>query len=316
MSRWPLATAVAERTLLATSAAVVVAVHLLGVAAPPWLIQAVPLGSDLQQLLPAAQIAILAAWLVLGPGPLWLRLPATPVLLIVWAVGWTKLAPQVIEWAGDLLPMTGLAAVTCALGLRLAGLRMTVEYRSTPAPERHPQFSIQAIIVLTTFIAIGLGVLEWLRPRLQTSPDLTRYYEQMLIAQLQGDPANEFLARITTRHVVLAAATAITALAAMWCIVRPGAIWLRLLVVTTLLPLLGMYLADLTDAGWEMGPYLAMHLSALGGLVAVSLVPLRLAGLRLVRRTNKRIPLFTEIQDGLQPSTSLRTNDEPRTSAA
>jgi hypothetical protein len=283
MRRLTLLTTVTEGTLLVLTAALVLALHLGGLVAPMWLVRAIPLGEDLQQLLPAAQLILLTGWIVLGPGPLWVRLPAAPVLLLLWAMGWTGSAGQGVETTGTWLLAAGVAAAIAALGIRCCGLRLAMDKSPFGAARRHPQFSIKGLIILTTLIAVGLGILEWLRPGLRTDSELSVYLEKMLIARLESEPLAGVFSAVNMRQFVLGGALAVTSLSALWCVLRPGALWLRLLAAAVFAPLLGVYLANLTGNDWQASINLAIGLTELAAVVGISVVPLRLASVQLVR---------------------------------
>jgi hypothetical protein len=299
MSRLAAITTTAERSLLVLTAAVVLTVHLGGILAPDWLVQIIPLGEDLRPLLPAAQLIMLAAWTILGPGPLWMRLPAAPVLLLLWAMVWTSLAASVADATGTLPLTAGIAAAIFALAIRCCGIRQAIDASPATAKLRHPQFSIRGLIVLTTLIAAGLGILEWLRPLMRSEQDLSRYLEGLIAARLEGRLFVDMASAASVRQYVLGAGMAMISATALWCILRPGAMWLRLVVTAIIAPLFGVYLANLTGDR-EASVSLAIGLTALAAVVGVSVLPLRLSGLRLERKTaSRRVPITTK-QCGLQ----------------
>ncbi len=315
MSRLSVITTSAERMLLGSTAALVLAVHLGGLLLPAWAIQAIPLGEEIQQVLPAAQLILLAGWTVLGPGPIWLRLPVAPVLLVFWAVGWSQDPSKIAETASQWLPAAGLAAAIIALGIRCCGLRLTIDTPSAAFGQRHPQFSIGALIILTTLIAVALGILEWLRPTLRTDRELSIYLERLLAARMESGWVGEFFAGLSPRHGVLAAALAAAAMTTLGCVLRPGPMWLRLLVTAVLVPLLGIYLANLTGSGREASVNLAISLTVLSAVVGVSALPLRLLDMRLSRRTGFQPVLIRAFKDRLKTCPTENTH-EPRTSIA
>ena len=282
MSRLSTLTTAAERTLLAASVLLVLVIHGGGFWSPAWLIQSLPLAPDVQEVLPGVQIVAIAAWAVLGPGPLWVRLPTAPVLLVIWAVGWSR-----GDWAesrslDELLLATGLTALLVLSVLRCCGLRIG---KATPelTDRRLPQFSILGLIVLTTLVAAVLGALEWLRPTLRLESDLWMYE----VGEVSFTSHHWLTSPSAARRAVMAAALAGAALAGGWSVLRPGLVWPRLMVAIAVAAVLGAYLVHV--AGSDRGPVLGLSISlALHALLgAVSAWPLRLASARLTRRAMK-----------------------------
>jgi hypothetical protein len=279
MSRLSALTTAAERTLLVCSVLLVLAVHFAGWLAPAWMLALVPLADETRQLLPIAQIVLLAAWVAGGIGPLWLRLGLGPVLFVSWAVAWgdSFSSSPTSQW----LLLSGLMAALMGGGIRCLGFRLGAEM-SLPAEARHPQFSIRGLILLTTLIAVTLGTLEMLRPALRTAPELSTALERVWIARSESNPAAEFVVGVTTRSVVLASALAAVSLVSMACVLRPGPMWLRLIVTAILVPLTGLYLANLTDSDEAAGISMAVSLTLLSAITGISVWPLRLLGVRLI----------------------------------
>ncbi len=277
MTRLTALTTAAEWTLLACSVLLVLAVHLGGHLAPGWVHSYVPLAEETWQLLPMAQIVLLAAWLVCGIGPLWLRVGLGPVLVAWWAVTWGDSLPShtTPQW----LLLSGLAAALLCIAARCAGFRLAAE-RSLATEAKHPQFSIRGLLLLTTLIAALLGILELLRPSLGQNASVSTLYEQVVAARLKENTAAEFLAGVSLRSVVLAAALAVAPLVSLACVLRPGRMWLRLLVAAALVPLLGIYLANLTGDDLGTGISLAVSLTVLAAIAGISAWPLRLLGVR------------------------------------
>jgi hypothetical protein len=280
MSRLSVITTSAERMLLALIAALVLAVHAGGLIAPAWVIRAIPLGMDFQELLPATQVVLLAAWAVLGPGPLWVRLPATPVLLFIWAAGWSSGGWEraSLRTIDELLLATGAVALVMAIVIRCYGLKISGDRDAARTARLLPQFSIRGLIVLTTLVAIVLGALEWLRPTLGTQSDFESYTDRI------GSTWHHWLtAPSSLRRAIMAAALAGASLAGMWCVLRPGLVWPRMILSVGLAAVLGVYLVHV--AGSDRGPAvgLSISLAMYTMLAAASALPLRLAGVRLAR---------------------------------
>ena len=289
----------------------VLAIHFGGWLAPGWFHSYFPFAEAVWQLLPAAQIVLLALWLIAGIGPFWLRLASAPALLASWAGVWADSLSS--HTAATWLLLAGAIAAGVMIAARYCGLKLSIQ-RSASA-NRHPQFSIGGLILLTTLIGLGLGVLEILRPSLNASRELSAELEQVLLARVEASALAEFLASTSLRSAFLAAVLAMVALTAMFCVLRPGPMWLRLLVSAVLVPLLGFYLANLTGDDLAAGASLAASLSILTTIVGISVWPLRLAGVRLVRGTGFQPVLNKQYLDRLQTCPTEKTH-EPRTAAA
>src|SRR5262245_36437755 len=267
MSRLLVLSSVAERMLLVLTVALVLALHLGGMLAPQWLVGVIPLGVDLQALLPPAQLILIIAWAILGPGRLWVRLIVAPTLAVVLAVGWAIGSGGAMELPGNWLMPAGVAAAVLAVGLRCCGLRLAAGPPATTEARRHPQFSIRMLIILTTLVAIVLGILESLRPILRSDRDLSTCLESLLVERVEPGVVVVDSSHRSMRHYVLAAAIAGASLAALWCILRPGAMWLRITVASVCLPLVGIYLGNLSGDGRDAGINLAIGLTALAAIV-------------------------------------------------
>jgi len=298
MTRLLAVTTAAERLLIVFTAALVLALHLGGMLAPQWLVAAIPLGVDVQPLLPPAQLILLIAWTILGPGRLWVRLVAAPALAVVLAAGWAVGSGGAMELPGNWLVTAGIAAAALALSIRCCGQRLAASRPDSAKAPRHPQFSIRMLIILTTLVAVVLGILESLRPMLRNDQELSMYLERLLASRLEAGFLSGYFSDISIRQYVLAAAVAGTSLAALWCVLRPGAMWLRLIVAAVCLPLLGIYLANLSGGARDVSVNLAIGLTTLAAIVGLSVVPLRLAGVRLARprRTGFK-PVLSKISE-------------------
>src|SRR5262245_7830254 len=85
-----------------------------------------------------AAIVLIIGWVVLGPGRLWVRLAASPILVWLWFLPWNA-AMQPREMTTGFVITFFFAASVVIGGLRLVGLR--IDRRLTPSdPERGAQF--------------------------------------------------------------------------------------------------------------------------------------------------------------------------------
>jgi hypothetical protein len=237
------------------------------------------------QLLVAS--GLIVGWIVLGPGWLWLRVAAAPVLVgLLFFAGNGQMQPRDT-------PNTFMLTVFCCTVVLIAVLRgwgwQVVRSVATKAHERGAQFSLLALLATTTAIAAAIGALEALRP---------------VISATDGGPLLNLtdslsMSRIVSRaqHVrefVLSAAVSAAAVGGLWAMLRPGGTWLRLGGLVALIPVAAAYLAHLSesanDAMIVTAQNLAMGLAAVAGLVAISVLPLRLLGFRLQRPNRSSQP--------------------------
>jgi len=223
-----------------------------------------------------AQSSLLIGWAILGPGPAWLRIPASAiltggVLYALNAVGqeWTAVRSAIgVIATSQSVNSSAVAyggwwvrfAIMLAAGfasLRLLGWSVHVCDDDPKGPPA--QFSIRTILILTTLIA----VVCWAGPRLQLSassgpvPDAFAYWSVAIPLAL---------AAIATHCAVLRAGVAFfrLVLAAVWVIA---------------MGLVPTYLCNRQDDVWQMLGWTAMSSAAL----AVSLFAVRGTGAYLLR---------------------------------
>jgi len=233
------------------------------------------------QLLSA--IVIIIGWGVLGPGHLWIRLAAAPILIGLWFLPWNS-AMQPREANDSFVGTVFLCSVVLIGGLRAVGQRV-VNRSAAAGPERGAQFSLLGLLLATTAIAGGIGVLEALRPTLGS---LSRSQFVDMSDLLQLTPPSARVGE-QTRQLVMSASVALAAIGGLWVTLRPGGSWLRLAALVGLVPAIGVYLTHLSGTGdatfAASAGSLACGLAMVAGLTSLSVLPLRLMDFRLQRST-------------------------------
>ncbi len=254
---------------------------------------------------PLAAVALFLAWIGLGPGGLVIR--TIPVSMIFWFfVAWTLFggwdrryfnpADSEIPWP----VAAALAATALVIVIRLCGLRAA--RLPVGQPEPRAQFSIRSLLVATTLVAAAIGCLELVRPHVIVASGEPKYYDDLALFFQQVE-ANATAGRLefarglvpgpaNTRQLILGLAIVGSGLGAVWSVLRPGPVWLRLTILIIALPTTATYLAHLTGAGGESFAStsidLTVALAAVGGLAAVSVLPLRLMDFRLCKAASKK----------------------------
>jgi hypothetical protein len=236
-----------------------------------------------RQTLALCQPAILLAWAILGPGRWWWRLPAAGLLLLGALMWWSAIPnPTRLENTDALLltfcgTCVAIFALLRCLGVSLRGFDQLREPRA--------QFSIRMLLIATTVVAGVIGVLEYLRPALAET--------EMLRVITFGFPGgeislpNETFAATTLRAMVLGTSSAAIAAGALFAVLRPGAVWLRAIILAVVLPALAGYLIHLIDVSdstlTQRVAELVSVFATLAAMSAVTVLPLRLFGYRLYR---------------------------------
>jgi hypothetical protein len=133
-----------------------------------------------------------------------------------------------------------------------------------------------------TAIAGVIGALEALRPTL-SAPNPRQFVD---LSNLILFPPFSARNAEWIRQIVIVTATVLAGVGASLAVIRPGAVWLRLVAVIVLAPVAGVYLTHL--AASAEGYLVTTAVSLGGGLAGVaalcgaSVVPLRLMGYRLL----------------------------------
>jgi hypothetical protein len=97
-----------------------------------------------------------------------------------------------------------------------------------------------------------------------------------------------WLASDVWRQLILGLALAGVIGGAIFAVFRPGPVWLRLVVLVTVIPTLAVYLTHLIGIGGaeirQRSIELGVALAACASLAVIAVLPLRLMGFRLLRR--------------------------------
>ena len=230
------------------------------------------------QLLSA--IVLILAWAVLGPGWVWVRGGALPLLVAMWFLPWnTRMFPR--ETTASFPIAVAASAAMIVVCLRICRLRV-VPVSNRCGPERGAQFSILAMLIATTLIAAAVGLLESLRPILSGNIEGLSH-----VARYVFDTVEDVLRAATIRSLVGAAAVAGAAVGGIWVVLRPGAMWVRAMGLAVGLGVLGVYLPHLRGIPAEefrgVAINLAFNMAAVAALAGVTALPLRLMDYRLQR---------------------------------
>jgi hypothetical protein len=236
-----------------------------------------------RQALALCQPAILLAWAMLGRGRWWWRVPVAGLLFLGVALWWSEFPnPMRLEntdamflaFCVTCIAIFGLLRCT---GMSLRGLEQHCEPRA--------QFSIRTLLIATTLIAAVIAVLEYLRPALAEA-ELQRVTTFGFPGGVITLP-NETFTATTLRAIVLGVASAAIAGGALLAVLRPGAVWLRAIILAIVLPASAGYLIHLINVSdsslTQRVAELAWAFASLAAMTAVSVLPLRLLGYRLYR---------------------------------
>ena len=236
-----------------------------------------------RQALALCQPAILLVWAMLGPGRWWWRLPAAGLLLLGVTLWWGEIPNPTRLENTDAMFLAFCSASIAIFGL----LRCTGMSLSDLEQHREPraQFSIRTLLIATTLIAAVIAVLEYLRPALAEA-ELQRVTTFGFPGGVITLP-NETFTATTLRAIVLGVASAAIAGGALLAVLRPGAVWLRAIILAIVLPALAGYLIHLINVSdsslTQRVAELAWAFASLATMTAVSVLPLRLLGYRLYR---------------------------------
>ena len=165
----------------------------------------------------------------------------------------------------------------------------------TLAQERG-QFSLRALLLATTLVAVAVGSLEWLRPTLSRLDVDSVFWSKR--------PTQFWRAASETRQLIMTAAIALTSVGAIVAVMGRGRIWLRIAALAITIPASALYLAHVSGAGNHLigltgqtrlsstAVALTAGLAAIATMCGLSVLPLGLAGYRLQRPQGA--PAFTE----------------------
>ena len=247
-------------------------------------------------------IVLILAWAVLGPGWLWLRIGALPLLVGLWYLPWnTRMFPR--ETAASFPAAIGIAAAVLVVMLRCFGQRV----KKSTGRERGAQFSLLALLAMTTLIAAAVGLLEWLRPMLSLESMVEDRGEITWLWETQRVEEGGWMSRQNLRQPVMSAAVAISAVGAVWVVLRPGAVWLRLAAMAIGLAVFGTYQAHLlgvaSEQFTEQAINLSLGLASVAALTAITVLPLRMMDFRLQRlaKAANTEPIVTASNDSPMP---------------
>jgi hypothetical protein len=272
---------------------------------------------------PMALVTLIAAWALLGPGKPWVRIVVVPILLVPWATVMAGSDRRYFNPANSEFPfpfVVALAAFLAFTAIRLTGMRAIAILQGRSEPR--PQFSILSLLMTTTLIAVSIGCLELLRPTVISADNDTAYSDFGL--QLTRVESEATFGRLeilrglvpspaSLRQFILSMTVAGSAITGLTVVLRPGAIWLRLAILALALPTLGVYLTHLAgtsdDAFFTRAAELTTGFAAVAMLVGISVLPLRLMGLRVSRSPTLRVghaaeKPITQLQQSLPDSES------------
>ena len=271
---------------------IVVTLHVAGWFALDYLKQLGTPGSLLAEAFPFASLSLLALWIPLGPGPLFLRGAASP--LLAWIIDQAANSHGPTDWtlADKLLASVAGCLFLVAIILRICGVRVI------PKPPRlddkAPQFSVRGLLIVTTLVALCVGGLEAARPwfePVENRPIISdAELDAILAGKLTKDHFNlnwpEYLGWINLgrpRQALMAVVLIANSLLAGWSAMRPGIPWLRFAGVAACVCAMGLYLGQFTGFDRESTLTITVWIATIGLIVGLSVVPLRLMGYRVVR---------------------------------
>ncbi len=278
--RW---TTAVEWSLLA----VVVAAFALGLLFRDRVAESVPLGHLLTDAVPLVGAMLLTAWLIGGPGWPWLRGGLAGILVLVLAAIAIREPLVLLADPDRLWLVVAVASCVAAIAFRLGGLKLYPLPGGHPEPR--PQFSIRTLLLATTAVAVTVGLLELVRPQLLARTEWSEGLSLVISGTgIEWSSDSPWLAFSEWRQLVLGLSLAGVIGGAIFAVVRPGPVWLRLTVLVVVVPTLAVYLTHLIgiqDVDFQQRSIeLVAALAACASLAAVAVLPLRLMGFRLLRR--------------------------------
>jgi hypothetical protein len=247
----------------------------------------------LRDSVPLVWLVLIPTWAVLGTGRAWQRWPAAIGLWAVWGVVFSgEFFGRGLPFPPPILFAIVFVALASSFVVRLTGMRL--RGASPDDLLLAPQFSIRSILIATTLVAATIAALKWFEPRLAYDP-LGQQLASVRDTLIRGESVLtggtvEIMRGVVpqnNRELFLAAAIAGVSLGGLWCVLRPGPVWLRLTGQSLTIPILAAYMSGagrMASADrFSETTELAMALASYASLAAVTALPLRLFDYRLMR---------------------------------
>jgi hypothetical protein len=223
-----------------------------------------------------AQLALIFTWGVCGPGWWWLRYLVCPILAmgpayLVAAVGreWRAVpkavavpvvAPDDVAFEGLWLRLAGLL-IAGLLAWRMLGYRICFRDGDEPSPAI--QFSLRSLLAVITLVAAAIAI----GPKLRVEAGMP---------QVPGSFA----------YWSVATPLAVAVLSAVWAVMRPGGIMVRLPVLVVWIAGLGCVPSYLAHREEDLAAMAAWTVASCA-IIAVSLLAVRSTGAVLIRATEQ-----------------------------
>ena len=224
----------------------------------------------LVETLPLVQLTLAAGWIAAGPGHigprLFVGLPLLWIIGSVWTQSWLPLSG---DWPAQLGGrVTGLL-LAIFIGLRLAGLQ-TLKIAPDKRDERHLQFSIAGLLIVTTVAALVLVVGQWVRSAVGSIETVPQSWRQFAM---------------TVSFVIGAMAT-------IWAILRPGNPILRWGIASAIVIAAGAMPGYLLKTNDVIVPFI-FWLATYSAMLGLSLLPVRTFDYRLVWTRSPILAMFS-----------------------
>ena len=223
----------------------------------------------LVETLPLVQLTLGVLWIAAGPGHiaprLFVGLPLLWIIGSVWTQSWLPLSG---DWPAQLGGrVTGLL-LAIFIGLRLAGLKAS---KITPykGDERHLQFSIAGLLIITTAAALVLFVGQWIRSAVDSIETVPQSW----------------------RQITMTVSFVVGCLATVWAILRPGNPILRWGVASAIVLASGAMPGYLLKTNEVIVPFM-VWLATYSAMLGLSLLPVRTFDYRLVWTRSPILALF------------------------
>ena len=222
------------------------------------------------ETLPLVQLTVGVLWIAAGPGHVAPRLfVGLPLLWIIGAVWTQSWLPLTGDWPAQLGGrLTGLL-LAIFIGLRLAGLKAS-KIAPDKRDERHLQFSIAGLLIITTAAALVLFVGQWIRSTVDS---------------IEAVPQ-------TWRQFAMTVSFVIGCLATVWAILRPGNPILRWGVASAIVLGAGAMPGYLLKTNDVIVPFM-VWLATYSAILGLNLLPVRTFDYRLVWTRSPILSLFS-----------------------